>query len=114
MRYIISINGLRCEDVDEFKDVVTHVKWRLTGTTPDGYEGAFEGATPIEDLSQLDSLTFVPYSELTEEEIIGWIESFLGADKQYKDHILDRIDKQIYNEKRLTTVEENNLPWKTA
>ena len=72
MRYIISINGLRCEDVDEFKDVVTHVKWRLTGTTPDGYEGAFEGATPIEDLSQLDSLTFVPYSELTEEEIIGW------------------------------------------
>ena len=114
MKYVITIVGLRREDVGEFQDVVTHITWKLTGTTPDGYEGAFAGATPVEDLSQLDSLTFVPYSDLKEQEIISWIEAVLGADKNYKQHILDRIAEQIDNQKRLTTVEENNLPWKTA
>lgn len=114
MKYNITIIGLRREDIGEFLGVVTHITWKLTGTTPDGYEGAFAGATPVEDLSQLDSLTFVPYPDLKEQEIVSWIEAVLDADNDYKQHILDRIAEQIDSQKRLTTVEENNLPWKTA
>lgn len=114
MKYNISINALSRENIGEFEDVVSHIRWRLTGTSPDGYEGDFLGATPIEDFSQLDSLTFVPYSELTEQQIIGWIEAVLGADNDYKQHILDKIAEQIDSQKRVTNAEEDSLPWKTA
>lgn len=111
MNYTIHITGLKRQDVEDFEDVVTHVSWRLTGTSPDGYTGHFSGATPIEDLSQLDSLTFIPYSDLREEEIIPWIEGVLAADPNYKQHILDRITEFIDSERQVKVADEDTLPW---
>ena len=111
MKYNFSINELRREDVGEFEDVVTHIRWSLTGTDPDGYKGTFSGATPVEDLSELSELTFVPYSELKEKDVIGWIEVILDANEHYRQHIKDRIQESINNERLVKLASENNLPW---
>ncbi len=111
MKYNFSINELRREDVGEFEDVVTHIRWSLTGTDPDGYKGTFSGATPVEDLSELSELTFVPYSELKEKDVIDWIEVILDANEHYRQHIKDRIQESINNERLVKLASENNLPW---
>ena len=111
MKYNFSINELRREDVGEFEDVVTHIRWSLTGTDPDGYKGTFSGATPVEDLSELSELTFVPYSELKEKDVIGWIEVILDANEHYRQHIKDRIQESINNERLVKLASKNNLPW---
>jgi len=111
MKYNFSINELRREDVGEFEDVVTHIRWSLTGTDSEGYEGTFRGATPLEDLSQLSELTFVPYSELKEKEIISWIEEILDANEHYRQHIKDRIQELINSERPIKVAGEKDLPW---
>ena len=111
MKYNFSIIELRRQDVGEFEDVVTHIRWRLTGTDSEGYEGTFTGATPLEDLSQLSELTFVPYSELKEKEIISWIEVILDANEHYRQHIEDRIHESINNERLVKVASEKDLPW---
>jgi len=111
MNYTTQITALKRKDVEDFKDVVTHVSWQLTGTSHDGYKGHFLGATPIEDFSQLDELTFIPYQDLREEQIITWIEGVLAADPDYKQHIIDFIKGFIDSERELSIAEENSLPW---
>tara|TARA_B100000035_G_C21015956_1_gene561830 strand:- start:28 stop:393 length:366 start_codon:yes stop_codon:yes gene_type:complete len=111
MNYKFSVTGLRREDHNEFKDVVTHLQWRLVGTDSDELEGTFCGATPIEDLSQLDVLTFVEFSELKEETIIEWIEAMLGHNPSYKEHILEQIAKEIEDKRLRTTTNAYDLPW---
>jgi hypothetical protein len=111
MNYTIHITGLKRKNVEDYQDVVTHVSWRLTGKSPDGYVAHFQGATPIEDLTQIDSLTFIPYSDLKEKEIVSWIEGVIAADTEYKEHILNQIKKSIELEREVELADENNLPW---
>ena len=111
MNYTIKITGLKRQNIDEFEDVVTHITWRLTAKSAEGYEGYFSGATPIEDFTQLDSLTFVQYSDLKEETIISWIEDVLGANQSYKEHILDRVKESIESQRQVKVADEDNLPW---
>lgn len=111
MNYKFSVNRLGREDHEQFKDVVTQVYWRLVGTDTDGTEGAFAGATPIEDLSQLDELTFVAYDDLKEETIIEWIEAMLGNNPSYKQHILDRIADEIHKKRTRKEAGGFDLPW---
>ena len=111
MDYKFSVTGLRRKDHEEFKDVVTHIQWRLVGSDTDGLEGTFCGATPIDDLTQLDVLTFVEFSALKEEEIIVWIEAILEDNPPYKEHILKQIAKEIEDKRLLTTTYAYDLPF---
>lgn len=111
MNYKFSVTGLCHEDHEEFKDVVTHLQWRLVGTDSDELEGTFCGATPIEDLTQLDALTFVEFSDIKEETIIGWIEAMLGNNPSYKEHILEQIAKEIKDKRLRKTTTAFDLPW---
>lgn len=112
MNYTIAINRLRHEDVGEYKDVVTHVEWSLTSTSDDGFKGVFRGSTPIEDLSQLDTLTFIKYEDLKESEIISWIESVLNENPEYREHIYERVADMINTQKRnIKDTKQETLPW---
>lgn len=114
MNYKFSVTGLGREDHEQFKDVVTQLYWRLVCTDADGTEGSFSGATPIEDLSQLDELTFITYEDLKEETIIKWIETMLGKNPAYKQHILDRIADEIHKKRARKEAGGFDLPWAGA
>ena len=111
MNYKFSINKLGREDHGQFKDVVTQLYWRLVGTDADGTAGSFSGATPLDDFSQLDELTFVAYESLQEETIIKWIEAMLAENPNYKQHILDRINEEIQMKRKRKDAGGYDLPW---
>lgn len=61
---------------DGMQDVVTTVHWRYAGTNEDGVTSEIYGAqavgTPTPD-------AFTPYPELSEEQVIGWMEETLDV-----------------------------------
>jgi hypothetical protein len=64
-------------DEDGMQDVVTTVHWRYNGTNEDGISAEIYGAqavgTPTPD-------AFTPYPDLSEEQVIGWMEETLDVE----------------------------------
>lgn len=58
------------------QDVVTTVHWRYIGTTEEGVSSEIYGAQFLEAPTPDD---FIPYPELTEEQVIGWVEPMLDV-----------------------------------
>jgi hypothetical protein len=93
-------------DID---NVVVQTTWTCTGTDEDGYSGTFNGATPF-PLSSVDPATFIPYEDLTEADVLGWIQAVVVGG--YKDHVDEQINKQIALEKDpVVDVPEGDFPW---
>jgi hypothetical protein len=92
-------------------NVVIGTRWTVTGTDSDGDTGTFTGATPFE-LSTVDPNNFTPYSELTEEQVLGWIKNYVNVVNPYWNHVVTQIQKQIEKSKEvIEEVSENDLPW---
>jgi hypothetical protein len=70
--YSYSINSMSCYPLyDTENDVVFQVLWTLTGTNGD-YTSSYSGPTTL-PAPQGDD--FTPYNELTEPQVIGWVET---------------------------------------
>lgn len=90
-------------------NVVVQSTWTCTGTDEDGDSGTFSGATPF-PLSTVDPATFIPYEDLTEAEVLGWIQAVVVG--PYKDHVDEQINKQIALVKDpVVNVPEGEFPW---
>jgi len=70
--YTYTINSMSCYPLyNTESDVVFQVLWTLTGTNGD-YTSSYSGPT-ILPAPQGDD--FTPYNELTEPQVIGWVET---------------------------------------
>ena len=93
-------------DID---NVVVQTTWTCTGTDEDGDSGTFNGATPF-SLTTVDPATFIPYEDLTEADVLGWIEAVVVG--SYKDHVDEQINKQIALIKDpVVDVPNGDFPW---
>jgi hypothetical protein len=74
-------------------DVVFTVHWTLAGT--DGtYTGSVYGSQAI----TIDpAAPFTAYADLTEAQVIGWVQSAMGAEQvaSYKANVANQIENQI-------------------
>jgi hypothetical protein len=74
-------------------DVVFTVHWTLTGT--DGtYTGSVYGSQAI----TIDpAAPFTAYADLTEAQVIGWVQSAMGAEQvaSYEANVANQIENQI-------------------
>ena len=78
-----------CPEVDNKKDVVSTIHWSIFGT--DGiHETNIYSSTGV-TLNPEDE--FIPFSELTQEKTIEWIESILGPDQVAT--LQQSLDKRI-------------------
>jgi hypothetical protein len=86
------------------QDVVTTVHWRYNGTNEDGISAEVYGAqsvgTPTPD-------AFTPYPELSEEQVIGWMESII--DMEVINANIDAQIEAITNPVKVTL----QAPWNT-
>lgn len=90
-------------------NVVVQTTWTCTGTDEDGDSGTFNGATPF-PLSTVDPATFIPYEDLTEADVIGWIQAVVVG--SYKEHVDAQIMKQIALIKDpVVEVPNGDFPW---
>ena len=97
INYTWKITALSKTSGNGLNDVIIGTRWECTGTdTADDVSGKFIGATPFK-LNSVDPENFVEYSQLTEEQVLGWIKTTVSgsANTSYWDHISERIQKDI-------------------
>jgi hypothetical protein len=78
-------------------DVVFTVHWNLIGTeTVSGvdYSGYAYGSVGV---ALNEGSDFIPYADLTEADVIGWVQDALGADQvaSYEDNVAQQIANKI-------------------
>ena len=85
-------------------NAVVRVKWRRSGVDTDGNVGKVVGYTNL-SAENVPEGSFVPFTSLTEEVVVGWLESAISAEKfsEYDNKIQEKINKKF------TT--ERNVPW---
>jgi len=113
MIYTWKINTIKKQDdpSTELNDIIVQTYWECTGTDENGNTGTFNGATPFEP-DQVDTANFTAYENLTEAQVIGWIQSVVNANPGYKAHIEEQIQKQIDAiVTPITEVTDGALPW---
>jgi hypothetical protein len=102
--YVWAITGMKmAPSLDGLTDVVTNVQFNYTGTDSDsGFSSTFNGAYPVPPPSSAD---FVPLADLTEAEVIAWIEPIYPID-----HPNEVIELGIQDQ--ITPVDEDApMPW---
>ena len=108
LTYTWAITSMKLQSDPEVTNAVVQTYWTCTGTDEDGDSGTFSGATPF-PLATIDPADFTPYDQLTEAQVLGWIEA---AAATYMDHIDAQIAKQIALVKMpQTDVSEGDFPW---
>lgn len=93
-----------CKTVDVYPtsgdntDVVYNVHWRLTGVSDQlDAEGNPYSATVIgtQTLSTEEIVDFVPFADLTHEQIVTWTQDAMGAEQVTQ--MQDNVETQINN-----------------
>lgn len=106
--YTWKITGLKTKNVTEEKqNAVVQTYWQKIGTDENGNQGTFSGATPFTVDPTDESGPYIPFEELTEEDVIAWIKTIVIG--QYEEHVNGQIQKQI--DEKINPVVEANLPW---
>ena len=113
--YEWKIKGLRKGNSTDVSDAIIGTQWTVTATDEvgDGITGEFNGATPF-DLHTINTGSFTPFSELTEEQVIGWIKNTVSgsASTNYWPHISEQIQKQIDTKRNvILEVNDSDFPW---
>ena len=95
-------------EVEGETDVVVLAQWAVSGT--DGTYSETLGSNTTQFTISADSPNFTPYDELTEEQVVGWIQGVLGEDgvASYEATIAGSIDAQANPP---VTPSEQALPW---
>jgi hypothetical protein len=114
LEYVWKLKGLKKATSTDVTDAIIGTQWKLSGTDADGISGEFDGATPFK-LSEINPEVFTAFSELTEAQVLGWIQNTVTGSDAYWSHINERINKQIEDKKiEVTDVYEIDLPWSTG
>ncbi len=104
MIYTWKVTGMKGIDLPNEPNTIIQTDWTKTGIDEHGNEGVFSGATPFNP-ADIDPNNFVPYDQLTEEIVLGWIQAVVVG--SYEEHVNAQIQKQIDDKK----VKEEPLPW---
>ena len=104
--YTWKVTSVKVKDADSLKNAIVQTYWEKIGVDEAGNTGTFNGATPFTpDLEKADS--FVPYEQLTEENVLDWIKSVVTG--EYEQHVNRQIQKQI--DQKVNQVKEADMPW---
>jgi hypothetical protein len=103
--YIWTINAMYTVQQPD-PDYVVNVVWTLTGV--DGEYTAFIQGNTVFDSQQANP--FIPYNELTQEIVLGWVQSNLGEQgiANYEANVQGQIDNQINPP---VSPQNTPLPW---
>lgn len=107
LTYTWKLFSIKTENVSEaLQQAVVHAKWRKTGTDEDGNVGMFDGVCRF-SVANVTPETFIPYDQLSEEIVLGWVQDILNRGGM--DRIDHLIQKQINENK--TQTPGDTLPW---
>ena len=102
--YTWTVTGIKTTTEGSYQNSVIQTYWKKIGTDENGNTGEFAGATPF-TAANVAAEAFVPFNELTEEIVLGWIKAVVIGD--YEQHVNAQILKSI----RASAIVEQPLPW---
>lgn len=120
--YSYKIKQLSTQTVDGIENVVTHIHLDYIGTDENGKKIKCQSVIPfnVKDIimespgtgnnitipAQFDASNYTPFNELTEEQVISWIEAHLPASTiiNFQNHITSEFAKSSSNN-------ASYLPW---
>lgn len=108
--YTWKITGLKTREVAGTQGAVVQTYWEKIGTDENGNEGKFSGATPFTPDPTDTSGPFIPFEQLTEQDVINWIKTVVVG--SYEEHVNGKIQEQI--EAKTRPVVEAAMPWAPA
>jgi len=91
-------------DGNPLSDYVVKVEWVKTGTE-DGKSASVVGYYTQAWSAPIDSSTYVQFTDLTEDVVVGWLEA--GIDSTLMNQYNDKIAKQIENQGTTS----KSIPW---
>jgi len=104
--YIIKPEKLYTHTLDGLTNVIKQVDWTITGSA-DSVSFSLPNTTTLADPTQQ---TFVPLSEITEQNVVEWIEAQelnLPAIKAHIELVVNReLEKKALNETQMPWVPE--------
>lgn len=103
MTFTIKITGLRTATVNGIENAVKQVEWTMVGTEA-GQTFELPQTTTVPD-PQADG--FVPLQDLTEAEVIAWIETHEPRIPAIQAHIQTVLDREVAKAALTTTA----MPW---
>lgn len=109
LNYTWEINWLKkINTLNAFDNVVIEVSWTLHGEDAAGNRSFIKGVL-YEEQPSLDENEFVPFKELTQDIVLGWIHGGLTEEQlqYYKQQVQNIINEKI----NTATVTGGNLPW---
>jgi hypothetical protein len=119
LTYVYEVTSLKVKDEvvgnTINQNAVVQTYWKLTGTdesliTEEGKnQGTFSGATPFTTTTMPEGYNFIPFADLTEQDVISWIQAVVEGNPGYKQHIDEQIQKEINDKMR--PISEAALPW---
>ena len=75
------ISQLNCAVESEgLPDVINMIHWRYNATQVDGDKTYFADTYGASSVAQPNPQNFIPYADVTEAEVIGWLEEILPVD----------------------------------
>lgn len=98
-------------DGESLQNAVVQTYWQCEGTDENGNSAFFSGATPF-TAENVPAGSFKAFADLTEADVLAWIQNVVNSDANYKAHIDEQIQREIDKE-LVTEVEEESLPWAT-
>lgn len=106
--YTWKVTSLKVKDVSDARpSAVVQTYWQKIGKDENGNEGTFSGATPFTLDPNDDSGPFIPFADLTEEDVLNWIKTVVVG--SYEEHVNGKIQEQI--DQKVNPVTEQSLPW---
>lgn len=103
--YNWTISSMDCvPQEDGHTDVVVNAHWNISAT-----DGTFNaGIYGTQSFSYDSSKSFIPYSNLTESEVVTWVQNAMGSDAVTA--LQENLDAQIANQVNPPIVTPP-LPW---
>ena len=103
MTFQIKITGLRTQTINGIENAVKQVEWTMTGTEQ-GQTFELPQTTTVPDPQ---SEGFVPLANLTEAEVIAWIETHEPRIAAIQAHIQTVLDREVARAQLQPAV----MPW---
>ncbi len=108
LTYTWIVTSLKVQNVSEEKqNAIVQTYWKKIGTDENNNEGVFNGATPFTVDPSDDSGPFVPFEDLTEEDVLNWIKAVVVG--KYEEHVNEAIQKEI--DRKINPIVERPVPW---
>lgn len=110
--YSWEIKKIETTKIADTENVVTNIEYYKIGTDDqDGVSGRYAGMCTYDPEKISPNETFIPFEDLTEQQILSWIQQKISADITLETNINTIIESSI-NRNRNRSQLSTKMPWR--